>query len=200
MMLKGTAGILPKLFLILLIPVLSLAEEESTPYPLQAIDPDSDKFDRIFQEVAGQLYQAEKDAIKTYDVTILQTISPGRYRVRVGQTVYAAEIPGKPIADDEVVRLPLVETDEVYQYTTVLGANSTIKVAKIVDDPERLTRSQFILLLQAGKHFPIQMGTFKEKCSNCGGFGMISSVSKIQCRVCSGRGGWVRPKMFDVHW
>ena len=89
--------------------------EESTPYPVGSIDTSSEKFDLIYNTVADQHYEAEKAALKTYEITILQTISPGYYRVRVGETTYAMEIPlDRPLADDEVIQLPAVETDEVY--------------------------------------------------------------------------------------
>lgn len=190
-----------RLFSILAVALSAVAEEpEATSYPLRSVDPNSEKFARIYEEVAAQLYTAELDAIDTYNVTILQTISPGQYRVRVGETVYAVAIPGKPLADEEVVELALVETDEVFQYTTVLGATSTIKKAKLAESPEKLSKQQFMLLLEAGQKFPIQMGEEKINCTGCGGFGVTSSVTKVQCKRCRGQGGFMKAIIYSVQW
>ncbi|MDF1862512.1 MAG: hypothetical protein P1U87_20005 [Verrucomicrobiales bacterium] len=188
------------LFLFSIAPSSGLLAQEEIPYPVKEIDPTSEKFDRVYQLVSKQLYEDALAKMDVYNVHVLQTIEPGFYRVLIGETSYAMKIPGKPIADDEIVELPAVETDEVYQYTTVLGATATIKVATVPDLPEKLTKDQFHVNLSNGKTYLVQIGTMKINCTRCGGFGMTSSINKTKCKNCAGEGHFIKPKMFRVQW
>jgi hypothetical protein len=188
-------------FCTILLAISLCAEDEAPPlYPVRGIPKDSEKFDRIYNAVADQLVEAEMKLLKKHEVEILQTISPQRYRVQIGDVTYALEIPGKPLPDGEVIMIPVVETEEVFQYTTVLGATSTIKVAAIPEIPKRLTKDQFLMLLEAGKHFDITMGKTEVRCTGCGGFGKKSGLSEEACGRCDGVGIFRVPVYYRVIW
>lgn len=198
---KVSSFLLPMTAMFLALRVWAADPTEPTPYPVRDIPQDSEKFEKIYEVVATQRLEAEMAALKTHEVEILQTISPGRYRVRIGETSYAMEIPiGRTLADGEKVRLPALESDEVYQYTTVFGATATIKVAVVPELPKRMTKQTFLRRLAAGETFEIAMNSEKVRCVVCGGFGYVSSVTKERCRRCYGEGIFEFPKRFLVMW
>ena len=176
----------------------AVAADAPIKYPIRNIPQESEKFFNIYKTVADYLLQKENAKHQTVTVKILQTIEPGFYRIKVGETNYVAKIPGKPKADDTTVEMRLVDTDEVYQYTTVLGAKATIKVVAVPPAPERITPAELIAALKSGKEFLIPIGTQVERCSACAGFGGNALSGK--CRKCSGRGQWKVPQFYSIKW
>ena len=187
--------------LVFLFGLVSVAD--ARPYPVKDIPLDSEKFERIYQEVSNLVYEEDINKTHPWRVEILQTIQSRVYRVRAGERTYLLEIPTeKKYADGEFVDVDARPTGEVYSYTSVTGAKITIPVAEI---PERMTKEEFLTRLKTGDSFEITVYT-EPVCNVCKGRGKVFNASKralakaekSKCKSCDGTGK--TPVHLEVVW
>lgn len=193
-----------KIFFALLVFLFGLVSvADARPYPVKDIPLDSEKFERIYQEVSNLVYEEDINKTNPWSVEILQTIQSRVYRVRAGERTYLLEIPTeKKYADGEFVAVDARPTGEVYSYTSVTGAKITIPVAEI---PERMTKEEFLTRLKTGDSFEITVYT-EPVCNVCKGRGKVFNASKralakaekSKCKSCDGTGK--TPVHLEVVW
>ena len=182
-------------------------------YHMKDIDSKSERFDTIYREVRdlvhkSELQKLEREKERQKPVKILQTLSPGFYRVSVDGSYYAMKIPSESsFADDEIVKLHFVVTENVYTYTTVLGANATLKIAEAVEEeptpPTPITSDEFIGRLRAGETFAVRKGDTEIKCKQCNGFGYPMTGlrgGRPDCSECRGDGKFIAPRFILILW
>ena len=164
--------------------VAQVVAEEVEDYPVKGIDPSSEKFERIYRAVADVDERARKAKQKTYKMEVLSNISEGFYLVRDTDKTYAVKIPGKVIPDDTKVALPFVLTDEVYQYTTVLGGKATVAMLKLAEPVVRLTKKDFIQGLMDGTTITIVLKVGEKGCRTCYGSGRVGGGVGVKSKIC----------------
>lgn len=179
---------------------------------MKDIDPKSERFDTIYREVRDLVHKSElrnlrREKERQKPIKILQTLSPGFYRVSVGESYYAMKIPSEsPFADDEIVKSHFVVTENVHTYTTVLGANVTLKIAEAAEEPTPptpITSDEFIDRLRVGETFAVRKGDTEIKCKRCNGFGFpMTGVSggRPDCGECGGDGKFIAPHFILILW
>ena len=178
--------------------------QEFQEYLIGSIDPTSAKFRNIYETVADADFEERKAAQKVYACEILQNIGEGEYRISQGDGSYVLRIPGgKLIADGTVLELPLIETDEVVQYTTPLGSTVTQAVVTVAPEVERLTMQEFILAMRRGESFDVRLQTGERGCPQCFGHGRVGGgVGKVSspCAACSATGKQLIFTLFRILW
>ena len=182
-------------------------------YSVKNIDPASEKFDRIYQRCSkAQLSDDVKNSPNNFKtLKVFQNIADSKYLVHDGTLVYMIDIPGKKMADDVIITIEAIETDDVYQYTLLSdGRTKNVKVLKLQNTakPTAMTKDEFLARLIAGESFKVPNGTEKIRCKGCNGFRRItdtqkmerSADGKIACPSCDGSGGDIVEKFIVVHW
>lgn len=182
-------------------------------YSVKDVDITSAKFDRIYQRCSSAQLSEDTNNSPSNFITlkVFQNIEDSKYLVHNGNVVYMIELPGKKIADDEIITIEAVETDDIYQYLSAIGgAKKSVKILKLqkTAKPTVITKNEFLRRLMAGESFKVPNGKEKIRCKECNGFRRItdtqsggrSADGKIECPSCNGSGGEIVDKFLLIHW
>ncbi|MFK5920893.1 MAG: hypothetical protein QM496_01835 [Verrucomicrobiota bacterium] len=167
------------------------------------MDFSSDKFERVYQAVADVDEITRQEQVQKYSVEVVSHVEGNLYLVRGKDKTWAVKIPGKRLTDDTVVKLAVKISDEVYEYTTVLGGKATVGVL-LVDPPiVRLSKRAFIQGLKAGAEMVIPLRVGKKTCPSCGGRGRhgggVGKPSRM-CGQCKGEKKVDLYKRYRIKW
>ena len=109
--------------------------------------------------------------------------------------MFAVELDGGPFADDTTIRVRIQDTGQVYAYTSVLGAKTTVRVMQIVPEPSLHTPSydDFIAAVKAGKSFDVLRDALFN-CPDCQASGFVKVIDgggrlglRKLCPTCKGK-------------
>ncbi|MBK1853784.1 hypothetical protein JIN83_02325 [Verrucomicrobiaceae bacterium 5K15] len=159
--------------------------------PLRTLPADSPKLNKILTELA-QKQAAERNNTKRFKIT--QHIDHSHY------LAYSPSVMGRNnrlgiirlellerdslIADDTWITVHATETSKVYQYTTVLGAKSTVPIWKEVELPE-ITNDSILQSLKRGNLYTIEKYSDKMgQCKKCIGSGKALMPDQLHVRKC----------------
>lgn len=177
--------------------------EEAIDYPVREIDPESNKFARVYSEVVYAMELERAKSKTTSRVRIIQNISKGLYLASVGDSTYAFIHPGRILVDGEELNIQVVKTGQVHQYVSVLGAKKTVEVIKKSVD-EMMSKDEFLRRLKNGETFTLPLKTGERGCPNCYGRGRtggwLNGPPAITCEKCGGRKKIPIIKKFRVRW
>ncbi|MBK1829565.1 hypothetical protein JIN77_02410 [Verrucomicrobiaceae bacterium R5-34] len=179
--------------------------------PLRTLPADSPKLNKILTELA-QKQAAERNNTKRFKIT--QHIDHSHY------LAYSPSVMGRNnrlgiirlellerdslIADDTWITVHATETSKVYQYTTVLGAKSTVPIWKEVELPE-ITNDSILQSLKRGNLYTIEKYSDKMgQCKKCIGSGKVfdarSASRKKMCQDCKGSGKVKIKLLINIRW
>jgi len=188
-----------------------ITSKEVIRYPLKDVPIESEKFQKIFALAAEQ--EAKKKTLGRRSFRVSQSLAPGQHLGYWGSSTKQVLllIPNGPlIADDSVISVPSASpTGELKQFTTVLGAVSTVEIHKA--DTEQQERPfdaiEFREKLMTGVTYQVKIQLPPKTCTHCNGFGKITDTSrnrskdgKAPCPDCKGSGKQIITQPYEICW
>lgn len=179
-------------------------------YPMRSIPTDDPRFKAVLEAVVAEVAKAEARGNQSKVIRILQTVAPGEFLVKThGDSSKHMVAAGMAFADGSAVYGTLKPRKELFSYTSVLGAQSTVRSFDF-ESVERieLTPENFVSLLKGGLKIEIEKGTSTIGCKDCNGWGKVAEVTprrtspdgKVQCALCGGKGRFIVPQRVSIQW
>jgi hypothetical protein len=184
--------------------ILALVNDQSA---ARAAAAGEEKMIEIVQFIEGSSYLARMNTPPKVLGSIAQSINwisgrpvnfapPGEW-----STIRLDLPPGSSrIADGEKMVKSIEDTGQLFEYTTPLGANATVKVFRLAGMSEefrQLTKSEFLERLKAGKSWTVSVPQITKLCGFCRGAKVLSGAP---CPQCKGDGGDIIERIVNIMW
>lgn len=180
-------------------------------YSMRSISRTDPRFIAVLEIVSREVRRLEAEELQYEGYRVQQTLAPGEFLVcRVNSDRdFHIVAPGIAVADGSILYGTIALREELYTYTNVLGAKTTVRSYRFDSfKPLDLTAENFIALLKEGMKFPVTKGTVTIQCKPCNGAGKLplahgdprTQDGKKPCQPCRGEGKITMPQQVIIQW
>ncbi len=181
--------------------ILALVNEQTANRAAAAAESGDEKTIEIVQFIEGTSYLAMMRTPQQLAGSVARAMGTTFVPAGEWSTVRLDLPPGSSrLADGEKMLKSVEDTGQLFEYTTALGANATVKVFRLAGtsaDLQQLTKDQFLERLKAGKTWTVTVPQVTSRCSFCRG---AKFVSGAPCPQCKGVGGEFVERIVNITW